>query len=248
VAASAILAEHGLTPIYQVTCRDRNRIALQGDILGAAALGVENVLCLTGDDVSQGDHPQAKPVFDLDSVGLLSTIRCMRDRGEFISGRKLDTPPRMFIGATANPFVPPFEHRIVNLEKKIAAGAQFIQTQFCFDVPALERFMAEVRARGLHERASFLIGVGTLSSAKALRWMARHVPGVAIPETVLRRIEQADDQKAAAKQICIETIQQVVTVDGVRGVHLMGHRNEEVLVEIIEQSGVRSRSDQPVTQ
>jgi len=240
VAASAILTEHGLTPVYQVTCRDRNRIALQGDILGAAALGVQNVLCLTGDDVSQGDHPQAKPVFDLDSVGLLNVIRCMRDRGEFVSGRKLDTPPQLFIGATANPFVPPFDERIVNLEKKIAAGAQFIQTQFCFDVERLARFMETVCARGLHRQAHFIIGVGTLSSAKALHWMANHVPGVHIPESLLQRSAAADDQKAEAKRVCIETVQAVVTLPGVRGVHLMGYNNEEVLAEIIVESGVRS--------
>jgi 5,10-methylenetetrahydrofolate reductase len=240
VAASAILTEHRLVPVYQVTCRDRNRIALQGDILGAAALGIENVLCLTGDDVSQGDHPQAKPVFDLDSVGLLNVIRCMRDRGEFVSGRKLDTPPRLFIGATANPFVPPFEERIINLEKKVAAGAQFIQTQFCFDVERLTAFMAAVRARGLHEQAHFIIGVGTLSSARALRWMAANVPGVHIPASLLARIERAADQQAEAKRICIETVQAVVGIEGVRGVHLMGHRNEGVLAEIINESGVRS--------
>lgn len=239
VAASVLLAEHGFTPVYQVTCRDRNRIALQGDVLGAAALGVQNVLCLTGDDVSHGDHPEAKAVFDLDSVGLLHAVRGMRDRGEFLSGRRLESPPRLFLGATANPFVPPHRDRIVNLEKKIAAGAQFIQTQFCFDVPRLESFMEEVRARGLHQRCRFIIGVGTLSSAKALRWMAQHVPGIHIPEALLQRIAAADDQKAEAKRICIETVRALIEIEGVRGVHLMGHRNEDVLAEIIVESGLR---------
>lgn len=233
VAASAILANAGFNPVYQVACRDRNRIAIQGDILGAAALGVKNILCLTGDDVSQGDHPQAKPVFDLDAVSLLHIARGMVDHGQFASGRPLETPPRLFIGATANPFVPPYADRIANLEKKIAAGARFIQTQFCFDVPLLEDFMREVRARGLHEKARIVVGVGTLSSARALRWMAEHVPGVHIPEAVLQRIAAAPDQKAEAKQVCIEAIQAVRAIEGVAGVHLMGHKNDETLAEII---------------
>ncbi len=240
VAASAILAQAGFNPVYQVACRDRNRIAIQGDILGAAALGVKNVLCLTGDDVSQGDHPQAKPVFDLDAVSLLHVARGMVDRGEFASGRRLETPPRLFIGATANPFVPPFVDRVANLEKKIVAGARFIQTQFCFDLPLLEAFMAELRGRGLHRRARIVVGVGTLSSAKALHWMGSHVPGVHVPEALLRRIAAASDQKAEAKRACVEIVQAVRRIDGVAGVHLMGHRNEDTLAEIIDESGLRS--------
>jgi 5,10-methylenetetrahydrofolate reductase len=243
VAASAILSQAGFNPVYQVACRDRNRIAIQGDILGAAALGVKNILCLTGDDVSQGDHPQAKPVFDLDSVSLLHVARGMVDRGEYASGRKLETPPKLFIGATANPFVPPYKDRIANLEKKIVAGARFIQTQFCFDLPLLEDFMTEVRARGLHKKARIIVGVGTLSTSKALRWMANHVPGVHIPEAVLQRIAAAADQKAEAKQVCIETIQAIRAIEGVAGVHLMGHKNDETLVEIIRESGVRAPAD-----
>lgn len=238
VAASAVLAAHGLTPVYQVACRDRNRIAIQGDILGAAALGVRNILCLTGDDVSQGDHPQAKPVFDLDSVTLLGITRGMRDRGEYASGRKLATAPNLYLGATINPFVPPYRDRIVNLEKKVAAGAQFIQTQFCFDVPLLEDFMREVRRRELHKRCRIIVGVGTLGNAKALRWMANHVPGVHIPEALLQRIAGAADQKAEGKQVCIETIRAVAGIEGIAGVHLMGHKNDEVLADIIVESGL----------
>ncbi|MBE2241676.1 MAG: methylenetetrahydrofolate reductase, partial [Burkholderiaceae bacterium] len=219
--------------VYQIACRDRNRIAIQGDILGAAALGVRNVLCLTGDDVSQGDHPQAKPVFDLDAVSLLHIARRMCDRGEFASGRGLQTPPDLFIGATANPFVPPFIDRVANLEKKIVAGARFIQTQFCFDVPMFEAFMREVRRRGLHERAHILVGVGTLSSAKALAWMASHVPGVHVPAAVLERIAKAPDQRAEGMRVCIETIDALRAIEGVAGVHVMGHRNEETLAEVL---------------
>ncbi len=238
-AAAAVLVANGLTPVAQFSCRDRNRIALQGDILGAAALGVRNILCLTGDDVSQGDHPYAKPVFDLDSISLLRITENMRDRGTFASGRKLDAAPNLFLGATANPFVPPFRDRIGNLERKIDAGAQFIQTQFCFDVPMLAEFMAEVRAHDLHKRCAIIVGVGTLSSAKSLRHMARHVPGVHIPESVLARVASAGNQKTEAKTVLLETIRAVSEIEGVAGVHLMGYRNDDMLAEAIEQSGIR---------
>ena len=238
-AAAAILVANGLTPVAQFSCRDRNRIALQGEILGAAALGVRNVLCLTGDDVSKGDHPYAKPVFDLDSISLLRIIEGMRDQGTFASGRKLDFAPNLFIGATANPFVPPFVDRVDNLEKKIDAGAQFIQTQFCFDVPLLADFMREARARDLHKRCAIIVGAGTLSTAKALSRMAHHVPGVHIPKAVLRRVGSADNQKAEAKSVLIETIRAVREIEGVAGVHLMGYRNDEVLAEAIAESEIR---------
>ena len=241
VAASAILVAHGHPAVYQITCRDRNRIAIQGDILGAAALGVQNILCLTGDDVSQGDHPQAKPVFDLDAVSLLQIARRMCDQGEFASGRKLQKAPELFIGATANPFVPPYRDRVANLEKKIVAGARFIQTQFCFDVEMFEGFMREVRRRELHRRASILVGVGTLGSAKALAWMAGHVPGVHVPGKLLERIAAADDQRLEGKRVCVEIIRALAQIEGVAGVHVMGHRNEDVLAEIIAEAAFRAR-------
>ena len=199
-AAAVILARQGFAPVCQLVCRDRNRIAIQGDLLGVAALGVHNILCLTGDDVSQGDHPQAKPVFDLDAVSLLRIATDMRDKAEFASGRRIASPPNLFIGATANPFAPPFADRVANLEKKILAGAQFIQTQFCFDVTLLEDFMTEARGRDLHRRAGIIVGVGTLGSARALAWMARHVPGVHVPDATLRRIARsADEQEEGLK-------------------------------------------------
>jgi len=243
VAASAVLVQHGLTPVYQVACRDRNRIAIQGDILGAAALGIRDILCLTGDDVSQGDHPGAKPVFDLDSVALLGIARRMRDEGVYASGRRVEAVPRLFLGATANPFVPPYLDRIANLEKKVDAGAQFIQTQFCFDVELLAAFMREVRRRELHRRARIIVGVGTLRSARALRWMSVHVPGVHVPERLLARIAGADDEKAEAKRACMEIVKAAAGIEGVAGVHLMGHRNEDVLAEIIVESGVRRAAE-----
>lgn len=239
-AASALLLSAGFTPVTQASCRDRNRIALQGDVLGAAALGVRNVLCLTGDDVSKGDHAGAKPVFDLDSVNLLHTLRGMSERGEYASGRKLERAPRLFLGATANPFVPPYGERIANLERKVDAGAQFIQTQFCFDLNLLEQFMHEVRARGLHKRAAIIVGVGVLSTARALRWMADHVPGVNVPMSVTERIAAAADQRLEGKRFCIEMIRSLRSVEGVAGVHLMGYKNEEVLAQIIEEAGLRA--------
>ncbi len=239
VAAASVLAAAGFSPVCQVACRDRNRIALQGDVLGAAALGVRNVLCLTGDDVSQGDHPEAKPVFDLDSVTLLGILNGMTERGEYASGRRLELAPRLFLGATANPFVPPDVERVANLERKIDSGARFIQTQFCFDVERLDAFMEAVRARGLHRRAAIIVGVGTLSSARALRWMAEHVPGVHVPRHITDRIAAAADQAAEGRKVCIEIIQALRRIDGVAGVHLMGHRNEAALAKIIVESGLR---------
>ncbi|WP_109121098.1 methylenetetrahydrofolate reductase C-terminal domain-containing protein [Azospirillum sp. TSO22-1] len=240
VAAAAVLAAHGFDPVAQIACRDRNRIAVQGDILGAAALGVRNVLCLTGDHGAGGDQPEAKPVFDLDAVSLLRVARDMRDRGVFASGRALETPPNLFLGATANPFVPPFADRAANLERKVEAGARFIQTQFCFDLHAFADFLRAVRERELHRRCALIVGVGTLGSAKALRWMAERVPGVHVPAPVIERVARVADQKAEGKRILVETIRALAEMEGVAGVHLMGHRNESVLADAIVESGLRT--------
>lgn len=240
VAAASVLAAAGFEPVCQVGCRDRNRIALQGDVLGAAALGVRNVLCLTGDDVSQGDHPEARPVFDLDAVNLLGVLQGMTARGTYASGRALEQAPRLFLGATANPFVPPFVDRVDNLERKIDAGARFIQTQFCFDLDRLRAFLDEACRRGLQHRAALLIGVGTLPSAKGLKWMAEHVPGVAVPEAVIARIAAAADQRAEGRRFCIETIHALQRLEGVAGIHLMGHRNEATLAQVIVEAGLRA--------
>jgi 5,10-methylenetetrahydrofolate reductase len=241
IGICALLSEAGYAVVYQVSCRDRNRIAIQGDILGAAALGVCNVLCLTGDGVQCGDQPGAKPVFDLDSISLLETVRRMRDQGEFLSGRKLSYAPRLFLGAAANPFAPPYDYRPLHLAKKVAAGAEFIQTQYCFDLPVLERFMTKIREQGLDRRCFILVGVGPLVSARAARWMRAHVPGVHIPDEVVERLEKAGTPKAAraeGKRLCIEMIQRVRAIEGVRGVHVMAYRQEELVSEIIQESGV----------
>lgn len=239
VAAARLLNEAGFAAIAQFSCRDRNRIALQGDLLGAATLGIRNVLCLTGDDVSCGDHPMAKPVFDLDSVSLLRVAKKMRDDGTLASGRKIGKSPDFFLGATANPFMPPFSERVTNLEAKVDAGAQFIQTQFCFDMAMLEAFMHGVRDRGLHSRAAIIVGVGTLNSAKALANMRRLVPGIHIPDQVIERIAQSNDQKAEGQKILIETMRALAQIEGVSGVHVMGYRNEAILADAIVQSGIR---------
>ena len=238
VGVCALLTRVGYAPVMQISCRDRNRIAIQGDVLGAAAMGVANVLCLTGDGVQCGDQPEARPVFDLDSVALIEAVRIMRDERRMLSGRPLAHAPELFIGAAENPFAPPYDFRPLRLAKKIAAGAQFIQTQYCYDVPALERFMARARDLGLPDRCFILVGVGPLASARAARWIRAHVPGVHIPDAIVARLEQAADQRAEGKRLCIELIQQIREVQGVAGIHLMAYRQEEAVAEIIERSGV----------
>ncbi len=238
VGICALLTQAGYAPVMQISCRDRNRIAIQGDVLGAAAMGVCNILCLTGDGVQVGDQPGAKPVFDFDSVTLLETIRIMRDEGRFLSGRKLAVPPRVFLGAAENPFVPPYDFRPLRLAKKVAAGAQFIQTQYCFDIPLLERFMARVRDLGVHERCFILVGVGPLASPRVARWMRSNIPGVHIPDAVIARLEGAEKPKAEGKRLCIELIQQIREIAGVGGVHVMAYRQEELVSDIISESGV----------
>jgi 5,10-methylenetetrahydrofolate reductase len=238
VGICSLLTRAGYAVVMQISCRDRNRIAIQGDVLGAAAMGVANILCLTGDGVQAGDQPGAKPVFDLDSITLLQTIRHMRDERKFLSGRQITVPPRVFLGAAANPFAPPFDYRPLHLAKKVAAGADFIQTQYCFDVPLLRRFMDKVREQGLHEKVFILVGVGPLASAKTARWMRAHVPGVHIPDAVIARLEGAQNQKQEGKKLCIELIQEIRDIEGVAGVHVMAYRQEEYVSEIITESGI----------
>ena len=185
MAVCALLTRVGYAPIMQISCRDKNRIAIQGDVLGGAAMGVCNVLCLTGDGVQAGDHPQAKPVFDLDCMSLLGIARTLRDESHFQSGRKLTFAPRVFLGAAENPSGLPHEWRAQRLAKKVAAGAQFIQTQYCYDLPLLRAFMDQVQALGLIGKVFVLAGVGPLRSAKTAEWMRNNVPGTHIPDSVI---------------------------------------------------------------
>ncbi|HMQ94750.1 MAG TPA: methylenetetrahydrofolate reductase [Amaricoccus sp.] len=238
IGISSLLTRAGYGTVYQISCRDRNRIAIQGDVLGAAAMGVRNVLCLTGDGVGVGDQPGAKPVFDFDSLSLLRTIRTMRDEGLFLSGRKITHPPRMFLGAAENPCVPPHEWRPERLAKKVDAGADFIQTNYIFDLPVFERFMARLRDLGVDSRVYLLAGVGPLASAKAARWMRSNVPGIHIPDTVIERMEKAAKPAAEGKRICVELIQQIREIKGVSGIHVMAYRREHQVSEIILESGV----------
>lgn len=250
VGICALLTRAGYEPILQVSCRDRNRIAIQGDLLGAAAMGVRNVLCLTGDDVTAGDHPQAKRVFDLDSISLLRTASLMRDRATFLSGRELEVPPRFFLGAASNPFVPPYDWRPHRLAKKIQAGADFIQTQWCYDVARFRRFMRQVRDLGLHRQVYILVGVGPLRSDRAAEFLRTRVPGVVIPDELVDRLRKtpADKRRREGKRICVEIIQQVQEIEGVAGVHVMAYRQEELVAEIIAEAGLlprRMRKDVP---
>lgn len=243
VGVCALLTRAGYEPVMQVSCRDKNRIAIQGDLLGAAAMGVRNLLCLTGDGVQAGDQPESKPVFDLDSISLLRTARILRDEGRFLSGRALEAAPKFFLGAAANPFVPPLDFRPLRLAKKVEAGAEFIQTQFCFDLGLMRRYMAAVRDLGLHERVFILAGVGPLRSAKTAEWLRSRVPGVVIPDDVIRRLRSvpAERQREEGKRLCVEIIQELREIEGVSGVHVMAYRQEELVAEIIEESGLLPR-------
>ena len=247
VAICALLTRAGYAPVLQVSCRDRNRIAIQGDVLGAAAMGVCNVLCLTGDDVTVGDQPQAKRVFDLDSIHLLRTIKIMRDKGLFLSGRKLTVPPRLFLGAASNPFVQPYDWRPLRLAKKVEAGADFIQTQYCFEVERFRRVMKVVRDMGLHEKVFILVGVGPLRSEKAAEFMRTKVPGIVIPDEIVERLRKTpkERKREEGKRICVEIIEQVREIKGVAGVHLMAYRQEELVAEIVEEAGLLPRPMQP---
>ncbi len=210
-AGSLALLAAGVEPVMQMTCRDRNRIALQSDLLGASALGIRNILAMTGDDPKFGDHPDARGVFDLDSVQLLGALRTMRDEGVLMSGRPLDPKPECFLGAVENPFAPPAVFPVERLAEKVAAGAQFVQTQFVFDVPAFGRWMAQVRDLGLHEKCHILVGVGAVRSRRALDFLRDKVPGVHVPDDVYRRLRAvpADQTAAEGARLASEIVQQV---------------------------------------
>jgi methylenetetrahydrofolate reductase (NADPH) len=244
VAICALLTRAGYEPVYQVSCRDRNRIAIQGDLLGAAAMGVRNVLCITGDDVTAGDQPEAKRVFDLDSIQLLHTARIMRDYGVYLSGRKLTVPPPLFLGAAENPFAPPFDWRPQRLAKKVAAGAEFIQTQYCFD---MSRFQTRVYAACARPGAAReVLHPGRCGPAAFGRRSRVHAHEGARRLHPRRRDRAAqgraeNKQRTEGKKVCIEIIQQVREIAGVAGVHIMAYRQEELVAEIVEEAGLLPR-------
>ena len=220
IASAKILVEEGVEPIMQMTCRDRNRLAIQSDLLGAAALGIRNVLCLTGDHQSIGDQPEAKGVFDLDSVQLIAAVTGMNG-GHLLSGSEMKKRTEFFIGAAANPFAEPFEMRLIKLHKKIAAGARFIQTQPVFDLEVFARWMQRVVEMGLHEKAAILAGVMPVRSPKTLHWMKENVPGVRIHRDYMQRMTQARDPEGEGFAIAIELIRVLKNIHGVQGIHIM---------------------------
>ncbi len=242
IGVAATLMQMGLEPTVQMTVRDRNRICLQSDLLGAVSFGVRNFLCLQGDHAKFGNEPGSKNVNDLDSMQLLETVKNMRDKGVFVGGEELEHPlPNIFIGSVVNPFADPFEYRPYRLAKKIAAGTQFVQTQCIFDIERFERWMEKVRALGLHKKVHIIGGVTPIKSIGAARYMQKNVSGMIVPEELITRIKGSENKKQEGLNICVETIQRLREIEGVAGVHVMAIAWEEVVPEIVERSGLYPR-------
>jgi methylenetetrahydrofolate reductase (NADPH) len=241
VAACAIVKQIGLDPVMQMTCRDRNRIAMQSGVLGAVALGVGNLLCLTGDHQKFGNHPESKNVHDIDSLQLIQMVRHMRDDAQFLSGDKVSGGVRLFIGAAANPFADPFDFRPLRLEKKVRAGADFIQTQGVYDVERFARYMELVRERGLHEQVHILAGIIPMKSAGMARYMRDYVAGLSVPDELVERMENAEDAKEEGVRITLEIIEQLREIEGVHGIHLMAVAWEDIVPVVIERAGLYPR-------
>jgi len=237
IAAAKLLLDEGLDPIVQMTCRDRNRLALQSDVLGAAALGVGNLLLLTGDHMTMGNQPEARPVYDLDSVSLISMVDGMR-AGRFMNGDEIKRPPEVMLGGAANPFAEPLGLRLIRIAKKAEAGADFIQTQAVFDVPRFRRWMEGVRDLGLHERVKVIAGVLPVRSAKALEYMRDEVSGMSIPDAAVRRIADAAEPAEEGVRLACELIASLREIDGVAGVHLMPVMWEKITPRIVEEAGL----------
>jgi methylenetetrahydrofolate reductase (NADPH) len=243
LAACSLLLSRGLEPVLQVVVRDRNRIALQSDILGASAIGIKNILCLSGDHQCFGNQPQAMGVFDLDSIQLVQTVKNMRDQGTVLGGESLTKSPQLFIGAAANPFADPLELRVIRLAKKIRAGADFIQTQCVYNLQRFQEWMNMIRGKGLTEQVSILAGVTPLKSAGMARYMRDKVAGMDIPDEVITRIEGVPKgkQRKEGIQICVETIQRLKEMQGIKGFHVMAIEWEEAVGEIVERAGLLPR-------
>lgn len=238
LATAAILAKSGIEPVLQFTTRDRNRLALQGDLIGGWALGIPNILCLYGDDITVGDQPDSKKVHDIDSRQLMETAKIMKEKGTFPTGRKIDPRPELFIGAADLPRMPDQDFNASGLLAKISAGANFFQTQFAFDIEILKQYMKAIRDAGVTEKAYYIVGLGPLSSAKSAKWMDENLFGVNIPEKVIKRIEGANDQKAEGQKICIELLEQFKEIDGIHGAHLMGPRQEQTIADLVSKAGL----------
>ena len=243
IATGSIIANLGLEPIVQMTCRDRNRIAMQSDILGAAATGAKNILCLTGDHQKFGDHPTSRGVFDLDSIQLIQMVKVMRDEKRFQSGEELEGEPKLFIGAAANPFADPFHYRAVRLGKKVKAGADFIQTQIVYNVERFKEWMKFVRDMGIHENVYILAGVAPLKSAGMAKYMKNSVPGMEVPDELIARMVNAKkgSKKEEGIKICVEIMEQIREIEGVAGVHIMAIEWEEAVTTISKAAGLLPR-------
>lgn len=243
LAACRMLMDMGIEPVMQMVTRDMNRIGLQSNVLGAAALGIKNLLCLTGDHQSFGDHPQSKNVFDLDSTNLLDCVRVMRDDGKMISGTEVEGKPSMFIGAAANPFADPFEFRVIRMAKKINAGAQFIQTQCIYDMDRFGKFMEMANDMGLTERCYIMAGITPLKSAGMANYMKKFVPGLLVPDEYITRLKGVPKDKQAEEgiKIAVEQIQHCLEMKGIAGIHLMAIEWEERVPEILGAAGMHPR-------
>jgi methylenetetrahydrofolate reductase (NADPH) len=241
LAGTVLLKNIGIEPVLQMVVRDRNRLALQADLLGAAALGIRNVLCLSGDHQKFGNHPSAKGVYDIDSMQLIQLVKQMRDEGTLSNGEEFSGEAPFFIGAAANPYADPFEFRVVRLAKKVAAGADFIQTQGIFDVPKFVRWMEMVRDRGLHEKTHILAGLIPMKSVGMARYMRNNVSGLSVPKELVDRMAEASDPKEEGVRICLETIEQLKEIEGIHGIHIMAVAWEDIVPRLVKEAGLMPR-------
>jgi 5,10-methylenetetrahydrofolate reductase len=241
LAGCVLMKQQGLDPVMQIVCRDRNRIAIQSDVLGAVALGIGNILCLSGDHQSFGNHPTAKNVFDIDSIQLIAALKAMRDEKKFLCGEDISGEVPIFIGAAANPYADPFEFRVARLAKKVKAGAEFIQTQAVYDIDKFAKWMKMIVDKGLDKQTHILAGVIPIKSAGMARYMRDYVSGVTVPDEVVSRMEQAQDAKAEGAKLAVEIIEQVKEIPGIHGVHIMAVGWEDIVPEIVEQAGLLPR-------
>lgn len=246
LSVAIALQQLGMEPIMQLVCRDRNRLALEAEIVGAALHGIENICCLTGDDVTAGDEPEARRVFDLDSIQLLATANTMRN-GTYLSGRKIDPAPRLFLGAVENPQAPPQGYRVERAEKKVRAGARFLQLQVGFELGPLERFMAEAVASGLAERVAILPSICLVRTAKSLRYIDEHVPGISVPAALIDRVESSADPEAECFEIGCELADAARRIPGVRGLHLISFRKEAGIARLCARLGIPTREERELS-
>jgi len=241
LAGCLILKNMGIEPVMQMVVRDRNRLAIQSDVLGAVALGIGNILCLSGDHQRFGNHPQAKGVFDIDSIQLIQTLKRMRDEKKFINGEDIAGEVPLFIGAAANPFADPLEYRAARLAKKVKAGVDFIQTQAVFDIPRFKKWMDMVNERGLPQQVHILAGVIPIKSVGMARYMKTSVPGIIVPDWVMTRMEQAKNVKEEGLKITLELVAQIRQIPGIRGIHIMAVGWEDIVQEVVAKAGLMPR-------